>query len=129
MLIFKSLSKESINYASCSEQEKAYFEQIMKRFYEIKQNVRDNDKNGLISPKQMSVWLSYFIKFEDIYNTYTRDTSDTGTKTFANNLRAINSRLVELEAMAPEYSYTAKMLGELIDLINQYFLYVIQTYY
>lgn len=129
MLIFKSLSKESINYASCSEQEKTYFEQIMKRFYEIKQEVRDNDNKGLISPKQMSVWLSYFIKIEDIYNTYTRDKSDTGTKTFANNLRAINSRLVELEAMAPEYSYTAKMLAELIDLIDQYFLYVIQTYY
>lgn len=75
MLIFKSLSKESINYASCSEQEKAYFEQIMKRFYEIKQNVRDNDKNGLISPKQMSVWLSYFIKFEDINTTLTLETS------------------------------------------------------
>lgn len=129
MLIFKSLSKESINYASCSEQEKTYFEQIMKRFYEIKQEVRDNDNKGLISPKQMAVWLSYFIKIEDMYNTYTRDKSDTGTKTFANNLRAINSRLVELEAMAPEYSYTAKMLAELIDLIDQYFLYVIQTYY
>lgn len=75
----------------------------------------------MISPKQMLVWLSYFIKIEDICNTYTRDKPDTGTKIFANNLRAINSRLVELEVITPEYSYTTKMFAELIDLIDQYF--------